>query len=140
MTSLSTKPTKPALLVLSSAVLLLFIGIAAFDSEAPQQKLTGHENHSVTLAQAVKFVQNFKTNPAAPSIKGGFIGRDALDSLLAQSGCIGVRYYYAKKDDGSPTLVLVGVGPDGNDLEQGVLLQQIIPCPPWCPSGGQLSQ
>lgn len=36
--------------------------------------------------------------------------------LLSQKGCVGIRHYYARKDNGDRTLVLVGVDSKGHDL------------------------
>ncbi len=101
---------------------------------------TGNENHVITLDKAVKFIQNFKSHPASPTIKGGYFGRNIFEKILAQSDCVGIRYYYAALDDGSPTLVLVGVNHNGNDIEQGVIGEITIPCPPYCDSPNQLNK
>lgn len=101
---------------------------------------TGNENHVVTLAQGVKFIQNFKGNPTTPTLKGGYFGRNIFEKIIAQTGCVGIRYYYAKMDDGTPTLVLVGVDGNGNDIEQGVIGEMIWPCPPICASPNQLNK
>lgn len=101
---------------------------------------TGNENHVVTLEQAVKFIQNFKSHPTAPTIKGGHFARNIFEKILAQPGCVGIRYYYAALDDGSPTMVLVGVDNNGNDIESGVIAEAIFPCPPICGSPNQLNK
>jgi hypothetical protein len=64
--------------------------------------------------------------------KGGLFLRAELDQLLAQPGCAGLRYYYGRKADGQDTLILVGVDEKGNDMEQGVLLEESFLCPPIC--------
>ncbi len=110
--------------------LFLVLGTSSLGARPPQY--TGNENHIVTLDQAVKYIQNFKNFPATPSIKGAYFGRSAFDKILAQAGCIGIRYYYAKKDDGTPTLVLVGVDGSGNDITVGILIEDAFPCPPFC--------
>jgi hypothetical protein len=101
---------------------------------------TGSENHVVTLAQAAKYIQNFKSHPAAPTIKGGYFARNIFDKILAQPGCIGIRYYYAALDDSSPTIVLVGVDRNGNDIDSGVIGEVIFPCPPYCGSPNELNK
>jgi hypothetical protein len=120
----------------SLATFLLTTGASSVG--ARQQQFTGNENHVVTLDQAIKYVQNFKNFPTTPTTKGGFFGRNIFDKILAQPGCVGVRYYYAKKDDGSATIVLVGADNMGNDLTQGILGEELIPCPPFCPAPGSL--
>ena len=120
-----------AVAVVSSVVTILLM-LGTTSSSARQQQITGSENHVITLDQAVKLVQNYTFSPSAPTTKGGVFARSIFDKILSQSGCIGIRYYYAKKDDGTPTLVLVGVDNTGNDLTAGVLGDQVFPCPPYC--------
>ena len=121
-----------AVAAVSSLVTLLLTVGASYVSARQQQQVTGNENHVITLDEAVKFVQNYQTSPRIPSIKGGYFGRNIFDKILAQSGCVGVRYYYAQKDDGSPTLVLVGVDNMSNDMTGGILGEITVPCPPYC--------
>jgi len=97
-----------AAIVVAAFAAMVFL-TASHDALSARQRVTGNEDHAITLDEAVKYIQNFKSNPTAPSIKGAFFGRGILDKILAQSGCLGIRYYYAKKDDGSPTVILVGV-------------------------------
>jgi hypothetical protein len=114
--------------VSSLATLVITLNVSA---GAPQQ-LSGNENHVITLDQAIKLVQNYQTSPRVPSIKGGYFGRSIFDKILAQNGCVGVRFYYAQKDDGTSTMVLVGVDNTMNDITGGVLGDIILPCPPYC--------
>ncbi|MFA6469706.1 MAG: hypothetical protein WCW35_12465 [Bacteroidota bacterium] len=99
-----------------------------------------NHNHVVSLATAEKYVTNFRNNPSVPQIKGGMFDRNVFDAILGQTGCVGIRYYYAKKDDGSATLVVVGVNSAGNDMENGIIAEEINPCPPICASPGVLNK
>lgn len=117
--------------VSSLATLLIVFGTTNVGA-SQQDQLTGNENHVITLDQAVKLVQNYQTSPRVPSIKGGYFGRNIFDKILSQSGCVGVRFYYAQKDDGSSTMVLVGVDNMSNDMTGGILGDVILPCPPYC--------
>jgi len=111
-----------------------------FSVSTVNAQYTGNENHVVTLTQAAKYIQNFKSNPTAPTLKGGHFARSIFDKILAQKGCVGIRYYYAALDDGSPTIVLVGVDQDGNDIDSGVIGEATFPCPPFCGETNQLNK
>jgi hypothetical protein len=128
-----------SLLVASSAcILLLLLGARM---QGPQERpYSGNENHMVSLDLAVKYIHNFTAKPTAPSIKGGYFGRNIFEKLLAENGCVGIRYYYATTDSGVATIVLVGVDSSGNDLYQGILAEETLPCPPWCPSANPLNK
>jgi len=121
-----------AVALVSSLVTLLITLNVTTASARQDQQFTGNENHVITLDQAVKLVQNYQASPRVPSIKGGYFGRSIFDKILAQNGCVGVRFYYAQKDDGSSTIVLVGVDNLANDLTGGILGDIIWPCPPYC--------
>jgi hypothetical protein len=99
-----------------------------------------NNNHFISLATAERYVINYVTNRTAPQINGGLFDRDAFDAILRQPDCEGIRYYYAKKDDGSPTIVVVGVNSAGNDIETGIIAEEISPCPPFCGSPGTLKK
>lgn len=118
---------------------LLIVGVGTLGARQ-QMQFTGNENQSVTLDQAVKYVQSYTMSPTAPTIKGGYIAKVGLEKILSQAGCVGVRYYYSKKDDGSPSLVLVGVDYNGTDLTAGPMYDNIFPCPPYCGAPSPLNK
>jgi hypothetical protein len=134
------------ILILSILVVLCFgllwslNGPAKSAPTSQDQQLTGNENHQIDLVTALRFIKNHKSNLKAPSIKGGFFGRNAFEKILAQPGVVGIRYYYAQMDDGTPTLVLVGVDSKGQDLQTGLIMERIIPCPPLCGEASELAK
>jgi hypothetical protein len=73
------------------------------------------------------------TEPPAGAFK-----REALERLLNQTGCAGIRIYYGMHPDGQPALVLVGVDEYGEEMLDGELAERSFPCPPFCPGGPSL--
>jgi len=114
-----------------TALVVFLVATSATNAGARPQEITGANNHIITLDQAVKYVQNYAAAPKY-AVKGGYFDRSIFDKILAQNGCIGVRCYYAQKDDGSPSLVLVGVDTQGKDMASGILGDDWVPCPPLC--------
>lgn len=99
------------------------------------------QNHQISLVDAKRYIQNYRNNPTPdPSIKGGVFNREIFDTILIQPGCTGIRYYYAKMDDGTPTIVVVGVDANGNDMEGGIIGEFTTPCPPYCDGNSTLSK
>jgi hypothetical protein len=49
-------------------------------------------------------------------IRGYHIGRNIIDQILAQPGCVAMRFYYGLNEDGAKTLVYVGSDAEGNDI------------------------
>ncbi len=96
-------------------------------------------DHRVTLPQAAEQARRFRHG--GPTRKGdaGAFNATAVRALLDQPGCVGMRYYRATTAAGEDSLVLVGVDADGNDMVDGVLLDFVQPCPPWCSDGNALN-
>lgn len=91
---------------------------------------TGHENHSITLAEAAEMTKNFRDQKATQPL-GGFFGKDAIEAILNQEECVGLRYYNAENAKGELTIVLVGVKANMDDMFNGVLAEFSRPTPTY---------
>jgi hypothetical protein len=132
------------LVVLCFGLLLALNGPAKSASTSQDQQVLSNAqinaDHQVDLVTAVRFIKNHRSNLKAPSIKGGFFARNAFDKILAQPGVVGIRYYYAQTDEGTPTLVLVGVDAIGQDIQTGSIMERTFPCPPYCNNNSELAR
>jgi hypothetical protein len=65
--------------------------------------------------------------------KAYFVGRNKIEDILDQSGCMGIRIYngYVAEDEAT-NLVLVGVDYDGKDMTDGIILDRLAKCPSIC--------
>lgn len=98
----------------------------------------GNEGEVVTLAEAASWTANYRSaNPGA--IKAHAAGKNKLNSILNQDGCLGIRTYYAIDSEDALCLVMVGVDANGDDMENGVILERMSPCPPYCSGTGTLN-
>jgi hypothetical protein len=95
--------------------------------------LPPQRDHKITLADARTLLQRQKTAAAQGAERGGMFHAKGVQELLAQPGCVGVRFYHGRNQDGTSAIVLVGVDTKGNDISGGTLLEQHFPCPPFCP-------
>jgi len=100
---------------------------------------TGHEDHSISLQDAITMTTNYR-NANRDAVKAHFFGKDALQAILDQAGCVGIRIYYALDDQGTKHLVLCGADADENDLYDGQLAERSYPCPPYCGASSPLSE
>ena len=100
--------------------------------ERTRPVFTGLEDHTIAVDEASELTRNYRMSAGKGAIKGGFFGRAALEQVLSQEGVVGIRYYYAKENNGRPVLILVGVDVNGEDLVEGFLAERAIPCPPFC--------
>jgi hypothetical protein len=126
------------LIVILVAIIAFLVGRQMGTGGSAQTEFPGAEKHQVALTDAVKYVQNFRKNPQTITTQGGSLNRAIFDKILAQPDCEGIRFYYAQNDNGSPTLVLVGITAKGSDMTKGAIAEMITPCPPFCDESSDL--
>lgn len=97
-------------------------------------------NHEVSLDSAKKYIANLKKDAMQMKTQGGVFNREVFDKMLSQKGVVALRFYYAKMDDGTPTLVAVGVDSTGKDMTKGTIAENIAPCPPFCDQSTDLQK
>jgi hypothetical protein len=99
---------------------------------------TGHEDHDIPLSTASAWTKNYRiANPG--QTLGNFFGKDAIEAILAQDTCVGIRIYYALDDTGAKQLIIVGADSNENDLYNGLLAERALLCPPNCSTSNPLN-
>jgi hypothetical protein len=64
-----------------------------------------------------KMVKDFQDNSPTQTV-GYYIGRNIIEDILRQPGCVGIRFYNAIDESGKNTLVYVGIDASENILSQ----------------------
>ena len=101
---------------------------------------TGQEDHSINLNDAAEMTKRYRdTVTGTSSFLGAYFGKSALQEILDQQGCVGLRIYNAKAASDSLNYVIVGVNSSGEDLEDGKLAEHGAGCPPYCPQNSKLA-
>ena len=99
----------------------------------------GSEGSAISRTTARTLMFNYRSSPAYAAnnqTEGVLFGRDHIEALLAQPGCLGVRIYFGKDGTASTDpsqLILVGTDVDGNDMTN-LIVDIGIPCPHHCSS------
>lgn len=81
-----------------------------------------NDPHYISLQDAVALTARWRQNLPPSSLNAGRFDRIALDNLLSQPGCAGIRIYMGMDLPGSNnnpslwTFVLVGTDASGNDM------------------------
>lgn len=94
------------------------------------------QDQHISLAAAAKLTRAYRETIPPTTVKACLFLRQYIDEMLAQPGVAGVRLYYGLNATGGSTLVMVGVDQDGNDVTEGTILNNHLPCPPFCDSAG----
>ena len=100
---------------------------------------TGDEAEEFPLDTAAEWTANYR-NASPGAVKAHFIGRDLINKMLEQDGCMGLRIYYALDEKGDKQLIIFGADKDENDLYNGIIAEKAIKCPPDCPKGSPLNE
>lgn len=121
-------------------VIVIVLSVVFSNNATAQTKMLPKHDHQVPADSAKKYIKNLEKDAMAMKVKGGMFSREAFDKILAQKNVVGIRYYYAKMDDGTPTLILVGVDDTGKDMTNGMIMERISPCPPYCDETSSLNK
>jgi hypothetical protein len=98
----------------------------------------GTEGKTITLTDAATLTAAHRSaNPNARL--GHFMGKDILNSILAQSGCMGIRMYHGVDSAGKRELVFVGVDANENDMTSGIVADRTVICPQRCSTANTLN-
>lgn len=79
------------------------------------QRSTAHVGEAISHELGAQMVKDYQSaNPADTT--NYLIGRNIIDQILAQPGCVGIRFYNAYNEIGAKTLVYVGVDETGKAI------------------------
>lgn len=80
-----------------------------------ETKSLAEVGEDIGLSEGVQLVQNFReANPDATP--GYYIGRNIIDQVLSQPGCVGIRFRKCLTEMNEEHLVYTGVDAEGNDI------------------------
>lgn len=84
-----------------------------------QTKLTARKvasiGEEIGLELGTQMVKGYQhANPS--DVHSYLIGRNIIDQILAQPGCVGIKFYNSYNENGEKTLVYVGVDQNGKAI------------------------
>ena len=72
---------------------------------------------------AKEMIQSYQTT-YPETFTGVLIGRKIIDQILAQPGCVGIRFIDAINEEGQKTLVYVGIDAAGKDILKTIVVER----------------
>jgi len=98
----------------------------------------GTEGAHISLGDASVLTANHRAaNPG--QVLAHFFGKNILQEILTQDGCVGIRIYLGQDESGTSKLVIVGADSGGNDMIDGVIGDFAYPCPSHCGNKNSLN-
>jgi len=67
------------------------------------------------------FIQDY-TEKYPNDVVSYHIGKNIIEQILAQPGCVGIRFYNALNEEGQKTLVYLGIDAAGKDMMKKVVV------------------
>lgn len=101
---------------------------------------TGKEAEKFPLETAAEWTRRFRNSIEEGSTIAHFFGRDILNEILNQEGCMGIRVYHALDEKGNRQLIMVGADAEEKDMYNGIIAERSVTCPPFCGNGNPLNQ
>ncbi len=99
----------------------------------------GTEGELITLKEAEQYTANHRNSMVMNDAISHYFGRNVIEQILAQPGCVGIRFYHGKEDNGSKNLVMVGANSAQNDMIDGLIANKSVSCPIICPDKNSLN-
>ena len=99
---------------------------------AREMVLTELGGAEITLDEAREMITHFRRAAPPDAERSGSYDRVHFDAILARPDCAGIRFYHALHEDGSPTIVIIGIDEQGRPVAGGPIIQNHLPCPPNC--------
>lgn len=98
----------------------------------------GTEGSQISLQDAATMTASHRATHPNHRL-GHFMGKDILNQILAQAGCMGIRVYHGLDTRGNRELVFVGVDANQNDIVTGIVADKAMPCPNTCSISNSLN-
>jgi hypothetical protein len=107
-------------------------------------KLSPSDGAPIEKVKADKWIKKYRDkHPDKNEIIARFYGKDIIEKIFSQEGCVGIRIYSAIGDSDEKQFLIVGAKEDGSNIwpsnGQTIVAQDAIiadaskPCPPYCP-------
>lgn len=98
----------------------------------------GTEGGAILLSKAADYTKEHRDrNPG--QLLGHFFGKDILNQILEQEGCMGIRMYYGMNpDNGNREIIIVGANAEQDDMT-GLVADFSAPCPTKCSVSNSLN-
>lgn len=78
-------------------------------------EFTATVGEEIGLELGAQFISAYR-NANPTDVCSYYVGRNILEQVMAQPGCVGLRFYNAYNEGGEKTLVYVGVNAQGADM------------------------
>lgn len=81
--------------------------------------LTGKEGQEFDLETSANWTKNYRDKYPGETVSH-FFGKEIVQKILDQDGCMGVRIYHAHDDQDKKHVIIVGADQHGNDIHPHV--------------------
>lgn len=88
----------------------------------------------ISKEEAIDYTHSFQRKNPNKNI-AYYVGKDQVSKILNQPNCIGLRIYDGvNPSTNQENRVLIGVDKNGEDIAEGVIVDELLKCPNHCPN------
>ena len=116
--------------VFTAASLVALIVLFLFVYPSMDSRINAGPSNSNPNITALKTM--YPVSVSSDAVIAHYFGKDVVEKIMKQTGCVGVRMYYSKKTNGKSGFKFVGVDKNGKDLAPIVIAGPQNMCPPLC--------
>lgn len=110
---------------------ILMLALILSATMCNSQTITATTNHSISLSDASVMTKAYRDAGLNYNNSERF-GKDAIQSIINQAGCVGIKIYFAKDTNGLLKVVIVGIQTGSNgynmDMYNGILADRGYCC------------
>jgi hypothetical protein len=93
----------------------------------------------ISLEEASQMTARYRATIQPGATIAYAISKEFISRILNQQDCEGLRIYMGINEKDETTLVLVGIDSFRNDLSDGLIADNVAPCPSICPLSNSLN-
>lgn len=83
--------------------------------QTKQATFTANVGEEIGIELGAQFISSYRSKNPTDDVSY-YVGRNILEQILAQPGCVGIKFYNAYNETGQKVFVYVGVNAEGNDM------------------------
>jgi len=83
---------------------------------AEEQLVADRMGSTISFSEFQSMTAAYKESVSSEDTRAVSYGKTVIEKILAQKGCVGIRFYFAKDKSGKTTMVFIGVDKNGNDI------------------------
>jgi hypothetical protein len=116
--------------VVTLASILVMVVLVLFIYPSTDSRIQAGQSNNGKNVAALTNVRQISVSSEA--VIAHYFGKDVVEKIMKQPGCVSVRMYYGKRTNGTTGFNFIGVDKYGKDVAPTSIAGPGSYCPPYC--------